>query len=115
MVNSDLKVHPPMQIEHIAIYRFVGGNGQQPILRPDIACFSSDAVYKSIFNQKRCNENHRDSMIFIIEDLTVCVAVLARITRTLKKEHQLSNCWTPGGNVMVKELDNIMRETGVLK
>ena len=49
-------------------------------------------------------------MIFINEDRTALRAVLARITRTLKKEHNLSDCWTPGGSAMVKELDNTMRQ-----
>ena len=117
LVNSELNVHPPMQIDHLErSHRLgpkVGGDGQ-PRQRPIIARFRSerlrDAVYRSRFNLKTYNDTHRECKIFINEDLTARRAALARNTRSLKKERKLSDCWTTGGNVMVKELDGKIRQ-----
>ena len=61
-------------------------------------------------NLKTYNDTHRECKIFINEDLTARRAALARNTRSLKKERKLSDCWTTGGNVMVKELDGKIRQ-----
>ena len=52
--------------------------------------------------------------MFINEDLTARRAALARNTRTLTKERKLSDCWTTGGNVVVKELDSNIRQVKTL-
>ena len=49
-------------------------------------------------------------VIFINEDLTARRASLARQTRSLKKDRKVTDCWTTGGNVMIKELNNKIRQ-----
>ena len=117
LVNSELNVHPPMQIDHLERSHRLGpkvGGDAQPRQRPIIARFRSerlrDAVYRSRFNLNTYNDTHRECKIFINEDLTARRAALARNTRSLKKERKLSDCWTTGGNVMVKELDGKIRQ-----
>ena len=117
LVNSELQVDPPMQVEHLERSHRLGpkvsanGTTRQ---RPIIARFRSerlrDAVFRGRFNLKTYNEKHREKMIFINEDLTARRASLARQTRSLKKDRKVTDCWTTGGNVMIKELNNKIRQ-----
>ena len=117
LVNSELHVDPPIHVEHLERSHRLGPkvseNGETR-QRPIIARFRSErlrgAVYRSRFKLKTYNETHRKSMIFINEDVTARRAALARQARTLKKDRKVTDCWTTGGNVMIKELNHKIRQ-----
>ena len=113
VINESMKLQPPMLQEHLERSHRLGPklnkDGQQRN-RVIIVRFRSeklrDAVYKSRFQLKEHNGRHPESKIFVNEDLTARRAALARLTRTLKKEGKVSDCWTANGNVLIKDRHN---------
>ena len=113
VINESMKLQPPMLQEHLERSHRLGPklnkDGQQRN-RVIIVRFRSeklrDTVYKSRFQLKEHNERHPENKIFIHEDLNARRAALARLTRTLKEEAKLNDCWTANGNVLIKDLHN---------
>ncbi len=93
--------------------RKTDGNGR-PRTRPVIVRFTTerlrDDVFKARTKLKLYNNNHRDSPIYINDDLTARRAKLSFDTRILKREKRIQDCWTAFGKVVVKTTTNLIKE-----
>ena len=93
--------------------RKTDGNGH-PRTRPVIVRFNTerlrDDVFKARTKLKLYNNNHRDSPIYINDDLTARRAKLLFDTRILKREKRIQDCWTAFGKVVVKTTTNLIKE-----
>ena len=113
VINESMQLQPPMLQEQLERSHRLGPkttrDGQQRD-RPIIVRFRSeklrDAVYKSQFLLRDHNARHPENKIFVNEYVTARRAALARLTRSLKKEGKLKDCWTANGNVLIKDLHN---------
>ena len=89
--------------------------GKQMINKPRIIIirFSReqlrDTVYKQRGNLKSFNKDVR-SKVFINEDLTNRRSALAFETLKLKKSGKIADCWTENGNILLKDLNNSVRQ-----
>ena len=114
VINESMQLQPPMSPDHLERSHRLGPkvtkDGKTSRDRVIIVRFRSeklrDAVYRSRFKLKDHNSEHPQNKIFISEDLTARRAALARVTRSLKKEGTLIDCWTASGNILVKDLNN---------
>ena len=113
LVNVDMNFQPPIQLNQIERSHRLGPKTSvdgQKRERAIIVRFRServrDEVYRSRFKLKTAQLEKR---VFVNEDLTARRAGLARQTRALKKDHKVNDCWTAGGNVMIKDLQNRIR------
>ena len=69
-----------------------------------------DDVFKARTTLKLYNNNHRDSPIYINDDLTARRAKLSFDTRILKREKRIQDCWTAFGKVVIKTTTNLIKE-----
>ena len=110
-------ITPPIELHQISrshrLGKRVDGQGR-PRERPIIVRFIGervrDEVYRARTKLKDHNDQHRDSNIFINDDLTIRRAKLAYETRLMKREKTISDCWTAYGKVMVKTLAGLVKE-----
>ena len=108
LVNDQMQFQPPIQLNQIE------RSHPAPTVQREngllLSVFAAnglrDEVYRSRFRLKTIQPDKR---VFINEDLTARRAGLARQTRALKKDHKVNDCWTAGGNVMLKDLQNRIR------
>ena len=112
-VNDQMQFQPPIQPNQIERSHRLGPKtsadgtkGERAIIVRFRSERVRDEVYRSRFKLKTIQPDKR---VFINEDLTARRAGLARQTRALKKEHKVNDCWTAGGNVMLKDLQNRIR------
>ena len=113
LVNDQMQFQPPIQLNQIERSHRLGPKTSADGTKREraiIVRFRServrDEVYRSRFRLKTIQPDKR---VFINEDLTARRAGLARQTRALKKDHKVNDCWTAGGNVMLKDLQNRIR------
>ena len=93
--------------------RKTDANGR-PRTRPVIVRFTTERLRDDVFHArtklKNHNTKHRDSPIYINDDLTARRAKLAFDTRILKREKRIEDCWTTFGKVMVKTTTKLIKE-----
>ena len=116
VINSKMSFKPPLESSQLERSHRVGPKlDQQDRVRSRliIVRFKSentrDAVLKARFRLKEHNEQHRDAIIYINEDLTAPCHPSPGVQWT-EKDRETNDCWTAIGNVMVKDNQNKIRQ-----
>lgn len=113
--NEHMKISPavlPSDFERVHRIGRKTDTSTRP--RPVIVRFKSektrDRVFQSRASLKQKNERvaERSLKIFINEDLTTMRAKLAYETRVLKKANKIRDCWTYNGNIVIKDVNNVI-------
>lgn len=112
--NGKMKLEPPLETTAIERSHRIGpkqDDDGNPLTRNIIVRFASERVRDIVFRAKGAlkafnDEQDNSKRIFINEDLTKYRGLLAFKCRKLKKDDLISDTWTYGGNVMVKQNDN---------
>ncbi|KAK2169704.1 hypothetical protein NP493_1177g00020 [Ridgeia piscesae] len=85
-----------------------------PCKRAVIVHFRSEAIRDEVFrahiNLKEHNRTHKDSQVFLNEDLMAKRAMFTFKTRQLKREKKIADCWTHAGRVLIKALNGKITE-----
>ena len=114
VINGKLGLAHPLLPQHVERSHRVGRQVDRQHPRPVIVRFTSertrDIVYRAKTALKDFNKQHRDTQIYINDDLTNRRAKMAFESRTLKKNKKIADCWTSYGKVMIKDLTNKVKE-----
>ena len=113
-INDHMNLPSPLLCQDIARCHRLGVQRSDTQQRPIIVRFASDrardAVYRARVNLKEFNTSHRDSPVFVNDDLTSRRAKIAFDCRSLKKQKKISDTWTFNGKILVKDLTNKVTE-----
>ena len=114
LVNDEMDIGTPLQIGDIARSHRLGTTRPGARGRLIIVRFTSDrvrdSVYRARVNLKLFNRQHRDSPVFINDDLTARGANMAFDCRRLKKDKRITDTWTFNGKILIKDLNNKVNE-----
>lgn len=108
-LNTSLALNPPLEISHIDRLHRVGRPKTNGTPRQVLVKFTSYQHRQKVMT-KRSALKTTSSPLYINEDLTKKRDDLLWCCRMAKRNHQLKECWTSDGRVLIKDLsDNIHR------
>ena len=116
IIDEKMGFLPPIKCENIERCHRLGRqvDGQrQP--RAVIVRFNSERLRDAVFRARGSlkdfnNTQERATRICLNEDLTAKCASLAFKTRELKKAGRITDCWTAGGRIIIKDNTNRIKE-----
>ena len=111
LMNDTMKVTPPVSMENIdRVHRVSRKKENAP--RGILVKFATYNVCSRVFRSKKNLKIDRDSQnldsedkqqVFVNEDLTQTRSKLLWQARTLKRQKQITDCWSWDGNILVKD------------
>ena len=115
VVNITMGVTPPIVSANVVtnhrLGRRIPGADAQTRPRRVIVKFATAHVRDMVIRaRRRLRENGDGPTVYVNEDLTCRWAALAKKTRQLKKSRKINNCWTFNGKVIVKAVDDVVKE-----
>ena len=107
VINTKMGMTPPVQLHQLVRSHRLGRakEGQDPKRhpRPIIIRFSSELKTHNL-------QQDQDLKIFLNDDLTTLRGKLAYDARVLKRDKKIIDTWTAYGKVLIKTLQNQVRE-----
>ena len=115
VANTVMKLDPPLQDDDLERRHRIGRQTEAARPRLMIVRFKAERTRDQTITARGAVKAHNqasdaNSRLFINEDLTQRRSQLAYLTRKLKADKKITDCWTYNGHVMVKQNNNNIRK-----
>ena len=113
VINNKMGVTPPLVkcvIERSHRLSAKRETGCRSIIVRFRAERTRDKVFSERFTLKGHNSRNRSAQIFVNEDLTRRRTMLVYESRKLKQQKKITDCWTTNAKIMIKDLNNRIKE-----